>query len=370
MTKQEPTVLHVFPSFEVGGSQRRMVTYLNKSDASFDHQIVAMDNCYDAAELIPSFKQADIPHGAVPKGSVLKAVKAAKKQLARIKPDLLVCYNWGSIEWALAGAGNTPTIHIQDGFAEDEQTTEKTLRRLMRRYAYGRCTKVIVPSKNLENIARTSWRIKDKNLAYIPNGIDLALFDGEPDHALLGQHGLTSDHTLIGTVARLKPEKNLGRLIEAFSLIQDDFPAARLVIVGDGIGMSALKMLAGRICAEGRVVFTGNISKPERIVPAFDVFALSSDTEQMPISVLEAMAANKPVVSTDVGDVKHMVAEPNVSYIAGKKAEILAENLGNMLADPDLARYLGKQNRALVEEKFSETTMINRYDQIFRECVG
>lgn len=369
MIRELPLVLHVYPSFEVGGSQRRLVTYLNASRAQFDHQVYAMDGCYVAGELITNFKRADIHDGAIPKGSMYKAIMAAKSQLQRIKPDLLVCYNWGAIEWALAAGKNIPTIHIQDGFAEDEQVGEKMLRRLMRRFAYGRCKRVIVPSRNLEDIARNSWHIRQNNLTYIPNGIDLDLFAQAADQSLLSRFNLTRDNTIIGTVARLKPEKNIGRLIEAFSSVEDDFPSARLVVVGEGVGMAALKMLAERICSEGRVIFTGNISKPERIVPAFDIFALSSDTEQMPISILEAMAASKPVVSTDVGDVKRMVGETNRTYVADKSASKLAQKLSDLLSDPDLAIYIGRENRKMTEDHYSETSMIAAYDNVFLECL-
>lgn len=370
MTNHSPLVLHVFPSFEVGGSQRRLVTYLNTSEAQFDHQVYAMDGCYAAGDLIRDFKRADIADGAIPKGSVFKGVSAAGAQLRQIKPDLLICYNWGAIEWALAAGTNIPTVHVQDGFAEDEQTTEKPLRKLMRRFAYRRCKRVIVPSRNLEDIARKSWHIRPKNLTYIPNGIDLKLFSQAADPSLLGQLDITNDHMIVGTIARLKPEKNIGRLIEAFSRVEDDFPAARLVVVGDGVGMAALKMLAERICSEGRVIFTGNISEPERIVPAFDIFALSSDTEQMPISVLEAMAASKPIVSTDVGDVKRMVSETNRTYIADKSADTLARNITALLSDPALATYIGKENRKLAEDRYSETSMITAYDKVFSECLS
>lgn len=129
--------------------------------------------------------------------------------------------------------------------------------------------------------------------------------------------------------------------------------------------MSALKMLAERICEPERVVFTGRIETPETIVPAFDVFALSSDTEQMPISVLEAMAASKPVVSTDVGDVKSMVAAENRSFIQGLEAPELAASLDILLSDPALAASIGKANSAVVQKEFSLQKMVDSYDQLF-----
>ena len=363
-------ILHVFPSFELGGSQRRMTTYLNASNAPHNHLIYAMDDCYDAAELSHHFRAARIPPGLIPKGSLLGAIRGCRKALQQTNPDLLVTYNWGSIEWAMANRwpARCPTVHIQDGFGEDELNTEKPSRQFLRKHIYSRCTRVVVPSNKLAAIARDSWRVPEKSLSYVPNGIDTSLFDRAPDPALMARFGLVPPGRIIGTVARLNPEKNIGRLIEAFSQIENKHPEARLVIVGDGIGMAPLKMLAERICTQDRVIFTGTINQPQKIVPAFDIFALSSDTEQMPISVLEAMAAGKPIASTDVGDTKTMVTETNQPFINGREAGDLATSLDTLLSDSALAKSLGTANKDLVRKRYSLEFMVDTYDRLFAEA--
>lgn len=363
-TKQ---VLHVFPSFEVGGSQRRLQTYLNRSHTPLQHTVYAMDGCYTAGDDIRQFHQAAIKAQAVPKNNLWRAVKTCGKLLKEVKPDLLVTYNWGSIEWALANwrQNHCPMLHIQDGFGEEEQTAEKPARRLVRGLAYRRCTGVIVPSRQLAQIARDSWHIKAPKLHYIPNGVDLELFGASADKKSLKPFDINPDHLVIGTVAKLRPEKNIGRLIEAFSALENHFPEARLVVVGDGVGMSALKMLAERICLPERVIFTGSSSTPEAFVRAFDIFALSSDTEQMPISVLEAMAAGKPVVSTDVGDVSMMVSPENAALVEGTEAAPLAANLSKLIGDSNLRKKMGAANKLKAEQEYSLEAMITGYDRVF-----
>lgn len=365
-------ILHVFPSFELGGSQRRMTTYLNASNAPHNHLVYAMDDCYDAAELSHHFRAARIPPGLIPKGNLLSAILGCRKALQQTNPDLLVTYNWGSIEWAMANRWpqRCPTVHIQDGFGEDERDGENPRRQFMRKMTYSRCNRVIVPSNKLAALARESWKVPEKLLSYVPNGIDTTLFDRAADTTLTTSFGLSHSTPVIGTVARLTPEKNIGRLIEAFSKIENKHSDARLVIVGDGVGMAALKMLAERICVKGRVIFTGTINEPQTIVPAFDIFALSSDTEQMPISVLEAMAAGKAIASTDVGDTKHMVSEGNQRFIKGRKADELADSLDALLSDPSLAKSLGEANKSLVRERFSLDTMVETYDRLFIDAVS
>ena len=99
---------------------------------------------------------------------------------------------------------------------------------------------------------------------------------------------------------------------------------ARLVIIGDGPERQTLERLAAELGIADRVRFAGHVAAPAAEYARFDVFALPSDTEQMPLSVLEAMAAGLPVVSTDVGDVRAMVAEENAPLLVPKDDAALA----------------------------------------------
>src|SRR5690606_11714470 len=94
------------------------------------------------------------------------------------------------------------------------------------------------------------------------------------------------------------------------------------------------------------------------------VFALSSDTEQMPFSVLEAMASRLAVASTDVGDVRAMVAPQNASHVAGRDARSLAACLGPLLTDAALRRELGAANRAKAERDYDQETMFQAYARL------
>ncbi|MCJ9429514.1 glycosyltransferase family 4 protein [Kordiimonas marina] len=359
-------ILHVFPSFEIGGSQRRFAA-LAADGKDFRHTVYAMDGCYDALSLIRAGAVEQLDAEAIPKGSLWQAARTCRRILRAVKPDLLVTYNWGSIEWALANrfAPLSPMMHIQDGFGTDEQAEERLSRKLMRGFAYRAAGAVVVPSHTLEKIARENWHIRPDRLHYIPNGIDIARFDRPADGALLAEHGLKPEDKIIGTVAALRPEKNIGRLIEAFSHIAPDYPDYKLVIIGDGVGRSALKMLAERIGLKSRVIFTGTLKKPELILPAFDIMALSSDTEQMPLSVIEAMAAGLPVASTDVGDIKQMVAEENAVYVEGREAAELAANLRDLIELRDARTLVGQANKKKAVANFGIKTMAAAYDQLF-----
>ena len=367
-----PCILHVFPSFEVGGAQRRLVSLINRRQGRFTHSVFAMNGCYDALSLV---RDIDVPKDDLPvfpnKGG-FAAMRECAHLLDDYAPDLLVTYNWGSVEWDLSTllGKRCPVIHVQDGFGPDELEHEKLYRRIVRSLAYRRADAVVVPSRKLETIARDGWRIKPNKLHYIPNGIDVERFICPPDPKMLDSLDLAAGDRVIGTVAALRPEKNIGKLIEAFAQIADLYPRTKLVIVGDGVGMKALNMLTERIGLFGRVIFTGNLDHPESIIPAFEIFALSSDTEQMPISVIEAMSAGLPVVSTDVGDVLNMVSRQNTPYIQELGAGALARNLSALLDKPDAAKRIGAANQAKAKRDFTLEGMIDAYDTLFMKVLG
>ena len=120
---------------------------------------------------------------------------------------------------------------------------------------------------------------------YVPNGIDL-------DRFAAGERAPTGE-PVIGTITGLRREKNLTRLLRAFRQVADTTPA-RLIIAGDGSERATLEAQAAELGLGQRVQFTGHLDDPAPLYRSIDVFALSSDTEQMPLSVLEAMAACLP----------------------------------------------------------------------------
>lgn len=363
-------VLHVFPSFEVGGAQRRVVSLINAKSLGFTHSVYAMDGCYDAMELVEGGAPDPLPT-AFTETRPAQSIKTCRALLQEYAPDLLITYNWGSVEWVLANRLSPlcPMIHVQDGFGREEQDSQKPTRRLARAFAYRGCYAVVVPSRRLETLARREWYIPTKKLHYIPNGIDTDRFICPPDKSLLEQFGVNPTDRVIGTVAGLRPEKNLGRLIEAFSRLSDKFKDVKLVIVGGGMGRAALQMLTDRIGLSEKVIFTGPMQNPEHMVASFEVFALSSDTEQMPLSVIEAMAAGLPIVSTDVGDIRQMVSDNNKEFIVGREAKDLAQSLSSMLSRTGGGKRIGAANQAKAKDEFDLSTMTERYNSLFSAAV-
>ena len=167
---------------------------------------------------------------------------------------------------------------------------------------------------------------------------------------------------MIGTVAALREEKNIFRIVRAFATL----PAGRLIIVGDGPQRPALEALAATLGVAQRVEFAGHHSDTVPFYAGFDIFALSSDTEQMPLSVIEAMASGLPVVSTDVGDVRLMLAEPNRPYVTRLDDGAFAAALAGLIADPVGRRRIGDANRLKAEQDFDQAAMFAAHASLWR----
>jgi glycosyltransferase involved in cell wall biosynthesis len=132
----------------------------------------------------------------------------------------------------------------------------------------------------------------------------------------------------------------------------------------------SLVALAAELGVADRVTFAGHQADTPSFYQGFDIFALSSDTEQMPLSVIEAMASGLPVVSTDVGDVRAMVAERNVPFITALDDAALATALQRLAADPALRRQIGAANRDKAERDFDEATMFAAHAALWRGDAG
>lgn len=348
-------VMHVFPTFMVGGAQMRFTTLANRFGIAARHRIIAMDGKREARALLDPALNVAFPRLGIVKsdtgGNVMRAVAHLRAQ----PPDLLITSNWGSVDWAIAARiAGVRHLHMEDGFGPDERDRQK-LRRVWTRRLLLRGSQVLVPSRNLERIARRRWWLPARRVHYVPNGIDLDRYRNATPAALP-----PGDGPVIGTVAGLRAEKNVGRLIDAFALLRRG-QAARLVIVGDGPEAPMLRARAADTGFGADIHFTGHSSTPEIYHAAFDIFALSSDTEQMPLSLIEAMAAGRPASCTDVGDVRDMLPAENAPFVVPRDAKALAEALGRLVTDAAAARRIGEANKKTAETRFSLATMADAH---------
>jgi glycosyltransferase involved in cell wall biosynthesis len=288
--------------------------------------------------------------------------------------DLICTYNWGAMDAVMAHTlfadvyKLPPLVHHEDGFNEDEAGGLKPGRNLYRRIALGRSAALVVPSRTLERIALEVWQQPRSRVRLIPNGIDSRAYARKAKPDALPRVVKRKGELWVGTLAGLRAVKDLPALVRAFRGLPDEW---QLVIAGEGPERGTILAEAARHGIEDRVHLPGFIAEPAKATALFDVFALSSRSEQFPISVVEAMAAGLPVAAPRVGDLAAMVASENGPFLTapGNEAE-LAQALAKLAADAVLRKRIGEANRAKARAEYDEARMIERYRALYWGLMG
>jgi glycosyltransferase involved in cell wall biosynthesis len=349
-------IVHITPSFGLGGAQIRTVQLMNHLGGRFRHTVVALDDDIRAAEGIANdiaVNFAKCPRTRNP----LDGTARLYTLLNREKPDLVLTYNWGSMDGVQAAiACNRPIIHTEDGFGDDEALRQRRRRVWHRRVVLRAARVVVAPSKTLAKIMSGVWKLPTHLIRYIPNGVDIDKFSPAPASEV------TRNSVVVGTVGQFRREKRQDLLIEACAMLAST-QDVRLVLVGDGPEKVALRKKTHALDFDSRVDFPGRVLEPQGLYRQFDIFALSSSTEQMPLSVLEAMASGLPVLSTDVGDIKSMVSVANQEFVTNWAG--YQEALGRLAADAPLRRHLGSENRIRCTRVHSLGQMVMEYEKLF-----
>lgn len=343
---------------------------MNAFGARAEHVIVsAMAGQLSARDALHPAIQASFPDDAPPLTGRPTPWRLFRLARYMRRFDLVLTYNWGAFDAVMAKRlfGGPPLIHHEDGFNEDEAERLKPHRNIYRRIGLSAAYRLVVPSRRLEAIARDSWGQSPCQVMRIPNGIDVARFAQPAPGSIPGIEG-KAGRILIGTVAGLRRVKNLPRLVRAFAAAGAD---ADLVIVGAGPEGPAIHSEAAALGVGDRLFMPGFLADPARYIGLFDIFALSSDSEQFPISLVEAMAAGLPVVATAVGDVATMVSEDNRPLIVAPDDEPgFAAALSTLVERADLRRSIGRANRAKALAEYEEAAIIRGYAELYGEAIG
>ena len=369
-----PRILHLHSTFDAGGKELRCVRLINAFARDAEHAIVSGEpERRSAAALIGKSTQVAWPTFPSLTGKPLPG-RLKKLAAAMAGYDLVCSYNWGAMDAVMAHTlfadvyKLAPLVHHEDGFNEDEAGGLKRPRNLYRRIALGRSAALVVPSRTLERIALETWDQPRTRVRLIPNGIDTRAFARTPKRDALPRLVKQKGEFWVGTLAGLRKVKNLTALVRACAGLPDHW---QLVIAGEGPEREALVAEAAARGIEHRVHLPGFVADPAKAVGLFDVFALSSHSEQFPISVIEAMAAGLPIAAPRVGDLGAMVATGNGPFLCEPGDEAaLAEALAALAGDPALRKRVGEANRKKAAAEFDERTMIERYRALYWGLMG
>jgi|WetSurMetagenome_2_1015567.scaffolds.fasta_scaffold00064_41 glycosyltransferase involved in cell wall biosynthesis len=228
---------------------------------------------------------------------------------------------------------------------------------------------VITVNNSQQHSSKFRWCI-NKNVRCIPNGIAAAEAAELPSPSDNPVASFCKGHFIVGALGRLSKEKGYDVLIQAFHRLRNTTPDARLVIIGEGKERASLEALIKRLDLEAYVLMPGFMEQAAQYLPLFSCFVISSYTEGLPISLLEAMMAGTPVVSTDVGSIADILETGKTGALV-KTGDIegLSEAMLRICRNPSLAAQQALAAGEIVVSKYSAKNMALAYREVYTELM-
>ncbi|MBQ3504700.1 MAG: glycosyltransferase [Oscillospiraceae bacterium] len=307
----------IISRFGVGGAENMVYELIRKIDQScFDvHVICYMPRCNTPLEM-KAEKVCPIHFLGISGRVGISAIKCVLDALTRIKPDVVHAHLGGVVFGAIWTMIHRKPFVVTVHTKPDQEFTNKIKGILKCRMLLKKWVMVAVSPEN-EKLVREFYGVKDNRCICITNGVDVDKFY-KKDH----------DHFTLINLAKQDNNKNQAAILKCFSKIHKVHSNTRLILAGDGILHQFLTDLAVELGVQESVVFPGMVSNAEDYYAVSDVYVQSSHREAMPLSVLEAMAAGLPIISTDVGGLRDVVKgngllvpdnDENALYIAMEK---------------------------------------------------
>jgi glycosyltransferase involved in cell wall biosynthesis len=271
---------------------------------------------------------------------------------------------YGSLVATLCGIPLVATVHGKNYYWEQRK----------RRVAYrlvSRLATLVAVSEDLKRFITGNVGVPPERITVIYNGQEVLPPIGvEEKQRLRDELGLKKDEKVVGVVGSLYPVKGHKYLLDAIPQILKIHPHTTFLIVGRGELELPLKEEVNRCALQNRVRFLGFRDDVSALLSIMDVFVLPSLSEGLSIALLEAMAAGKPVIATNVGGNPELVVDGETGFsVPPRDVDALAAKLCLILEDTDYARNLGENGRKRVQEKFSLQAMANNYQQLYQNCL-
>ena len=287
----------------------------------------------------------------------------------RERPHIVHTHAWGTLVEGLVAARMARVPFIIHG--EHGTLQLRRYQRWVQRRAWGAANQVLSVSSRLAERISQETGFPLARIRTIRNGVDLGRFGGVDRTAARLALNLPADDILAVTVGRLVPVKDHLSLIEAIDCLQTQGVRLAVAIAGDGPLRDALVGRAAALGVGDRVHLLGHRTDVEKVYAAGDVFVLSSESEGLSNTILEAMASGLPVVATRVGGADEMVQDGVTGRLVPPASPYeLAAALKSVIGDGPGRLAMGTAGRARVEAEFSLRSMVRRYETMYVELAG
>jgi len=365
-------LMFVVPCFGFGGLEQVVINIVEGLDRSrYNPSFCSL--LTPVPEMFEKIKALDLPCYVLDKGEGFNyRLPFRIARLLRTNDiDLINAHDIGATLFAAFAtrlAGNGKIVHTDHSQILTKRKFMPIYRWVLRRQvAYS-----ITVSEDLRRFLISKFGLEAERIVTIPNGIDIDRFAGERDTSYLyREFGIDAKARIIGSVGRLTEQKGMRYLIEAFGAINREAPDARLVIVGDGELRGRLEELANVLSIRDKVVFTGIRKDMPELLDLFEIFVLPSLWEGQPLTIVEAMAAGKPIVATDVGGNAEILESGRYGVIVPPESPAaLADAVLGLLRDQSAAGQMGADARAYCARELSSVSMVRRYERVYKAVLS
>jgi glycosyltransferase involved in cell wall biosynthesis len=234
-----------------------------------------------------------------------------------------------------------------------------------------RTTALVAVSEQVRRFLAVQLRVEPSAIRLVRNGVATPRPSLDGVASLRRRLALPPDQPVLGTVASLTSKKGHAFLFKAVAALGDGGLRCSLVLAGDGPERASLEALAAALGIADRVRFLGDQAQIGDLLELVDVFVLPSITEGLPLALLEAMAAGKAVVATDVGGVPEAITSGvNGLLVPAQEVPPLADALHALLIDSRLRREYGAQARATIEAHFTADQHLQRLGTLYSSLLN
>ncbi|MGD9562322.1 MAG: glycosyltransferase [Pyrinomonadaceae bacterium] len=369
-------VLHLIPSFHQGGSERQalQLVKLLLADDTHNIQLACLNREGILLEDAVVARFDDIPE--FPLTSFYDANMAAQLRsfvgyLRSNEIDIIQTHDFYSNIFGMIGSR---IARVPLRIAAKRETGMRTrVQRFIERRAFGWANCVVA---NCEKVRRclTESGVSAGKIEVVYNGIDAARFDA-PSKAraeILSDLDLPVDRDLkfVTIVANLRDRvKNHEMFLRAAKRISDEISDAAFIVAGEGERMPLIQSMAEDLGIAGRVYFLGRCRRVPELLAISDVCVLTSDSEGFSNSILEYMAAGKPVVATNVGGAAEAIADGVSGFVVSTNDdEALAIKVCSLLNDASLREAFGREGRRRANEGFSTANLLSKTLGLYERC--
>lgn len=373
MSRTRPRVLILTVGFGVGGAEQLILSTAPRlRDAGFEVTVGALKGRGPIAEELEAEGVRCIALEGRGRGDLF--VVGRLLRFLRAEPVEILHAHLFPANVAARLAGRAAGVPIVITAHHDTDVFGRPHHRLMERLTARLSDRIVACSDAVRRYALECYGLPEAKVVTLRNAIVVPALVDDPSGRARHRAGFGAgpEDLLIGTLGRLEePKKGLSFFLRAAALIARERPRARFVLVGEGPARKRLETLAEAAGLAGRTVFAGERRDVAALLPAFDLFVQPSLWEGFGLTLLEAMAAGRPVIASRVGGVPEVVRDGRDGLLVPPgDAEALAGAVLALLRDPVLAARLGRSGRERVATSFGIDGLVRDTVALYRELLG